>query len=107
VKIGNPLDLTRTGTPTTGGAAPDAAKARAGAPAAPTEPAKDSSSARVKLSGGLAKLKATADVDGAFDARRVAELKAAIADGSFKVDADVVATKVIASNLEALTRSAH
>jgi negative regulator of flagellin synthesis FlgM len=107
VKIGNPFDLTRTGAPAAGAGSPDAAKAKAKATAGLTEPARDGGSAKVKLSGGLAALKGTADVNGAFDAKRVEQLKAAIADSSFKVNAETVANKVIASNLEALNRSAH
>jgi negative regulator of flagellin synthesis FlgM len=103
VKIGNPLDLFRTGASTTGAAAPDADKA--GAVAAPAQPATVPGSATVKLSGGLARLKASGTAEDAFDAGRVDQLKAAIADGSFKVNADTVAGKVISSNLEALTRS--
>ena len=109
MKIGNPLDLVRTGAPAAGAGSPDTAKAKAKAkaPAVMAEPARDGSSAKVKLSGGLATLKGTADADGAFDAKRVEQLKAAIGNGSFKVDAEAVASKVIASNIEALNRSKH
>jgi negative regulator of flagellin synthesis FlgM len=65
----------------------------------------DEGSATVKLSGALATLKAGMNADEAFDAKRVEQVRAAIADGSFKVNAKVVADKVIASNLEALARA--
>jgi negative regulator of flagellin synthesis FlgM len=58
-------------------------------------------STQVKLSAG-ADLKA-AGSDGDFDAQRVESLKAAIAGGTFKVNPEVVADKLIASNVDALT----
>ena len=103
MKIGNPLDLFRTGAPAGRTGASDTEKAKAHAPA--SAPAANGHSATVKLSGGLATLGATADSDGAFDAKRVAQLQGAIANGTFRVDSGVVADKVISSNLEALTRS--
>jgi negative regulator of flagellin synthesis FlgM len=101
VKVGNPLEIFRTGAPAGGAAAPDADKTAA----PPSQPAKNEGSATVKLSSGLATLKANVSADGAFDANRVEQLRAPIANGSFRVNAEVVATRVIASNLEALTRS--
>lgn len=103
MKLGNPLELLRSGAPAGRAASSDADKAKA--TATPSQPAKGEGSATVKLSGGLATLKATADAEGVFDVKRVEQLKAAITGGSFRVDAEVVANKVISSNLEALTRS--
>ncbi len=101
MKIGNPLDLIRTGQAGSGTHAPDKAKTEAS-----TAAAHGSSSPSVKISSGLADLTAEMKTDpDTFDAKRVEAMKAAIADGSFKVDAAVVADKVIASNLEALSRS--
>jgi negative regulator of flagellin synthesis FlgM len=103
VKIGNPSELFRSGSPAGGAAPTDADKAKVSVSA--LKPVDADTSARVKLSGGLDTLKADLNADAAFDTKRVEELKAAIADGSFKVDASIVADKVISSNLEALTRS--
>jgi negative regulator of flagellin synthesis FlgM len=103
VRIGNPLDLYRSGATAGGGAAADADKAKAGS-AAPV-PAKVESSATVKLSEGLQTLSAGLNADKAFDAKRVEEVKALIAGGNFKVNAEVVADRMIASNLDALTRA--
>jgi len=96
VKIGNPSDLVRTGAPAAGSGSPDAAKAKARGPTAPPEPARDGSSAKVKLSGGLATLKASADVDATFDAKRVAQLKAA-ADSEDDTDKSAVTPGQLAS----------
>jgi negative regulator of flagellin synthesis FlgM len=103
VQINNPIDLTRSGKPSGGAVSADAEKAKAAAPA--PKPAKTDDSATVKLSGGLDKIKDVIGATDAFDAKRVEELKAAINDGSFKVNAGVVADKLISSNLEALSRS--
>jgi negative regulator of flagellin synthesis FlgM len=104
VKIGNPLDLIRTSQPAPGGAAPQAEKA-ATAKADGAAAQATNGSASVKLSSGLADLTADKQDSDGFDAKRVEQMKAAIADGSFKVDAAVVADQVIASNLDALSHS--
>lgn len=103
MKIGNPSELYRTGASAAGASTIDAEKART--PVVSGESASVESSASVKLSGSLEALKAHMGPDGAFDSKRVEQIKAAIADGSFKVNANVVADKVISSNLEALARS--
>jgi negative regulator of flagellin synthesis FlgM len=103
VKIGNPSELFRSGAPAGSAVPPEAEKAKAAATA--SQPVKEEGSATVKLSGGLAKLSAEVNTDEAFDAKRVEALKAAIDNGSFKVNAEVVASKVISSNVEALTRA--
>jgi len=102
VKIGNPLDLIRTGTSTSGLTSPDADKANA-ASTVPT--ATPDGSATVKLSGGMDSLKTGLGGDETFDAKRVEKLKAAIADGTFKVNAEIVADRLISGNVEALSRS--
>ena len=103
MRIGNPSDLYRTGAAAGGPAAVDADKAKASA--IPLPSAKTEGSATVKLSGGLGTLKSDLDGDEAFDAKRVGELKATVENGTFKVNAEVVADKLISSNVEALTRA--
>jgi negative regulator of flagellin synthesis FlgM len=103
VRIGNPSDLYRTGAPAGGPASVDADKTKTAASPLPT--AKAEASASVKLSSGLDTLKADLGGDEGFDAKRVDQLKAAIDNGTFKVNAEVVADKLISGNLEALTRS--
>lgn len=102
MKIGNPVDLYRAGAPS-GGAAPTETDKAKNTLASPSSLPASEGSATVTLSGELGALKADAKVDGAFDAKRVEQLKAAIADGSFKVNAEVVAEKMISGNLGALT----
>lgn len=64
---------------------------------------KVSVSTEVKLSAGQNLRDAGANGD--FDAAKVESVKAAIAGGTFRVDAAVVADNLIASNLEALQAS--
>jgi len=104
VNIGKALDPLRPGATPTGTIATDGGKAKA-----TTNPAvapQAGSSSKVELSGGLAALKGGLSTDDAFDGKRVEHFKAAIANGSFTVNAHVVADKVISGNLEALARSA-
>ncbi|MEQ1516079.1 MAG: flagellar biosynthesis anti-sigma factor FlgM [Usitatibacteraceae bacterium] len=103
MRIGNPSDLYRTGAPSGGAAPVDADKTKASA--SPAQSSTAQGSATVSLSGGLGTLKADLDGDEAFDANRVATLKAAVDGGTFKVNAEAVADKLIASNVEALTRA--
>lgn len=105
MKIGNPSDPFRTGAPPSGAAALTTDKSGTKSRATTTPRTAGERSALVKLSSSLASLKGSDGVDGAFDAGRVGQLRAALADGSFKVDAGVVADKVISSNLEALSRA--
>ena len=102
MKIGNPLELYRSGAPAGGAATTEADKLKAAVN--PSQSSKTEDSATVRLSGGIGTLKGGANADEAFNAKRVEQLKAAIAGGTFQVNAEVVADKVIASNLEALTR---
>ncbi len=105
MKIGNPLGLVRASQSSCDG---DAATVKATAEehesTAPSNP-EDTGSPQIKISGKLAEAPAEMNGGDAFNAKRVAQFKAAIADGSFKVNAKVVASKLVASNLEALSRS--
>lgn len=105
MKIGNPLDLIRTGQPTATSPASTADNAKAKLDASLTQATANGSSSSVKVSSDLAALTAETQDSDAFDSKRVEQLKAAIADGSFKVNAEAVADKMISSNVEALTRS--
>jgi negative regulator of flagellin synthesis FlgM len=100
MKIGNPADK-RSLTPVeTAPAKPkdEAAKA-AGAGAA--DP-----SAKVQLSDAATELRAGADA-AEFDAAKVARISQAIADGSYKVNADLIADKLIANAQEVLGKVQH
>ncbi|MBL8320070.1 MAG: flagellar biosynthesis anti-sigma factor FlgM [Burkholderiaceae bacterium] len=61
-------------------------------------------SAKVELSPA-ASLIAKAEADGSFDAQKVDRLAAAIRNGSFQVDADAIADKLIAQAQEMLGRT--
>ena len=101
MKIGHPADkpaAAAAGAP----AAADAAKAgpaqAAAAPAAAADPSATvalSSTAATLLSGGAA---------GEFDAEKVARMSEAIASGSFKVNAEAIADKLIANAQELLAK---
>jgi negative regulator of flagellin synthesis FlgM len=96
MKIGNPADkrsLTPVDTPPAK-AKDDASKASA--PQAATDP-----SAKVQLSDTAAKLLSGAD-SAEFDGAKVERISQAIADGSYKVNADVIADKLIANAQELL-----
>ena len=102
MKIGNPIDLIYTGQPSGG---PAAAGDKAKAESAVTQSQTNGNSSSVKVSSGLATLTAETQDSDTFDAKRVEQLKAAIADGSFIVNVEAVADNMITSNLEALARS--
>jgi len=97
MKIGNPAEnrnlnaVDTAATPAKGAA--EAAKPPGAAPADP--------SAKVELSNTAATLLAGNDA-AEFDAEKVARISQAIADGSYKVDAEVIADKLIANAQELL-----
>ncbi len=102
MKIGNPADAAALAPLASGqAAAPEAAKtgrAQATAPAASPD-----ASAQVALSTTAATLRsggASAD----FDAEKVVRIQQAIADGTFKVNPEAIADKLIANAQEVLGR---
>jgi len=105
VKIGNPLDVFRIGAAAGGGTSPEAEKARTVPSASQSPPMAGENAATVTLSGALGALNADMKLDDAFSAERVGQIRLAIAEGTFKVNANVVADRMIAGNLEALARA--
>lgn len=101
MKIGQPADkpaLTPTSTTRTG--AGDAPK---------TQPAavEGEASAKVVLSDAAAALLASTPAKADFDAEKVERIGKSIADGSFKVNHEAVADKLIANAKELLNKYSH
>ena len=101
MKIGHPAD---TPAAAAGGApaATEAAKAGQAQAAAATAGAADPS-ATVALSSTAATL-LSGGASGEFDAEKVARMSEAIASGSFKVNAEAIADKLIANAQELLVK---
>jgi negative regulator of flagellin synthesis FlgM len=98
MKIGNPAEHSVGLAQATGQAATTDGSKAAGATAAGAAP---DASAKVELSSAAATLLSGGSTP-EFDADKVARISSAIADGSFKVNADVIADKLIANASELL-----
>ena len=101
MKIGNPADKPPVAAPV-GRDNATAASSKAGAPAAAAEAAA-SASAKIELSSTAASL-LSGGTSNEFDADKVARLSQAIGNGTFKVDANAIADKLIANAQELLTK---
>lgn len=62
------------------------------------------SSAQIELSSTASKLLSGVPDDGSFDAEKVARISQAIAEGSFKVNPEAIADKLLANAQEMVTR---
>ena len=98
MKIGNPAEK-RNLAAAENAAAPAKAAAEAAKPASGAAPADPS--AKVELSSTAATLMAGAS-SADFDAEKVARIAQAIEDGNYKVNAEVIADKLIANAQELL-----
>jgi negative regulator of flagellin synthesis FlgM len=103
MKIGQPADkplpAPAAGTP----AAPADAAAKASAGAPPAGAAQVDASATVALSSTASTL-LSGGAAGEFDADKVARIAAQLADGSFKVNPEAIADKLIANAQELLAK---
>lgn len=106
MKIGQPADkpvLTPAGTART--AVGDAAK---GSPSTQPAAVEGEASAKVVLSDAAAALlSATPSAKADFDAEKVERISKSIADGSYKVNHEAVADKLIANAKELLNKYSH
>ena len=106
MKIGNPADKPLAIAPATSqGAGVDSAKAGS-QPATLAAPAAGmpDPSAKVELSSTAAALLSGATP---FDAEKVARISQAIADGTFKINPEVIADKLIGNARELLSKVDH
>lgn len=105
MKIGNPIE-TPAVTGGSGAAAPRPGVGETGGGTKPAAPAGDSGneSATVKLSSTAASLMSGTPE---FDVEKVDAIRQSIADGSFKIDPEAIADKLIANARELLDRSSH
>jgi negative regulator of flagellin synthesis FlgM len=102
MKIGHPADKPLPAPAAGAPAAPaEAAKASAGV-AVGTAPTVDAS-ATVALSSTASTLLSSGGA-GEFDAEKVSRIAGAIADGSFKINPEAIADKLIANAQELLTK---
>ena len=100
MKIGHPADKPATVAPT--GAA-DVAKAAPGAAAAKAIPTAADASAKVELSSTAASLLSGGN-SAEFDADKVAHVSNAIAGGTYRVNPEAIADKLIANAQELLSK---
>ncbi len=99
MKIGNPLDKAAGGVGSTKAEAASTTSTKA---AGKTTSLDVSESAKVTLSNAAADLLSGADP--AFDAQKVSKVKQSIDDGSYQIDPEAIADKLIANSRELLER---
>jgi negative regulator of flagellin synthesis FlgM len=103
MKIGSPADKPPVAPATTGRSTSGDASAKAAA-----APGAAEASTQVELSNAAAALMSGAGAASAeFDADKVARISQAIAEGSFKMNPEAIADRLIANAQELLTKASH
>lgn len=103
MKIGHPADKPSPVAPAAAGTAANVAKAAPGSLVSTPVPVSADPSAKVELSSTAASL-LSGGSSAEFDADKVARITEAIAGGTYKVNADAIADKLIANAQELLTK---
>ena len=101
MKIGNPADKPPPAAVTNGHASANGVSHAAQARKVPS--AADDASAKIELSSTAATLRSST-TSAEFDAEKVARISQAIEDGSFKVNPEAIADKLIANAQELLSK---
>ncbi len=103
MKIGNPAEKPAALTPGHATAAEAAAKAAAAPANVAATPSAPDASAKVELSSTASTL-LSAGASAEFDADKVARISQSIDNGTFKINPDVIADKLISNAQELLTK---
>ena len=103
MKIGSPADTPPAGPAGTGRT--ESGDASRKTPAAAPQGAE--SSAQVEISSAATSLMSTQGSNAEFDAEKVARISQAIADGSFTVNPEAIADKLLANAQELLAKASH
>lgn len=104
MKIGNPADKPAPPPVGNGSTAPAAnAATSATAPSAGAIPAQADASAKIQLSNTAATL-LTSGATAEFDTEKVARISKAIDDGTFKINPEAIADKLISNAQELLSK---
>ena len=106
MKIGTPAEKPAPAVANANGAGNAGEAAKASAPAPAASATKPEASAKIELSSATSTLLASGSTP-EFDAEKVARITQSINDGTYKVNPEVIADKLIANASELLSRARH